>query len=215
MRLLIVPLSFLAFGLTTAWALGERWQVPGSLDAVVAWLRSYGEWAWLAASGVIAADAVLPMPSSPAMFTLGVIYGPAFGGLVGGTASLAAGLAGFGLVRALGPRGARWLVGEADLARAEAFYARWGFSAIALGKAVGGPAEWVVVLAGLSRMPARTVVLAIAIGAFPAGFTMAALGALAVDEPALSLAITVVVAAAVLWLARRLARAEAGPPRAP
>lgn len=204
MRLLIVPASFLAFGLTTAWALGERWQVPESLEAVVAWLRGYGEWAWLAASGVIAADAVLPMPSSPAMFTLGVIYGPALGGLVGGTASLVAGLAGFGLVRGLGPRGARWLVGAADLARAEAFYARWGFSAIALGKAVGGPAEWVVILAGLSRMPARKVMLAIAIGAFPAGFTMAALGALAVDRPALALGLTVAVVVAVLWLGRRL-----------
>lgn len=214
MRLLIVPLSFLAFGLTAAWAFGERWQVPESLDAVVAWLRGYGEWAWLAASGVIAADAVLPMPSSPAMFTLGVIYGPALGGLVGGTASLLAGLTGFGLVRALGPRGARFVVGDADLARAEAFYARWGVTAVALGKAVGGPAEWVVVLAGLSRMPVRRVVLAIAIGAFPAGFSMAALGALAVDRPLLALAITVAVAAAVLWLGRRLVHGPTGAPQA-
>jgi hypothetical protein len=112
-RLLIVPLSFLAFGLTAAWAFGERWQVPESLD-----------------------------------------------------------------------------------------------------EAVSGPAEWVVVLAGLSRMPARRVVLAIAIGAFPAGFSMAALGALAVDRPLLALAITVAVAAAVLWLGRRLVHGPTGAPQA-
>jgi uncharacterized membrane protein YdjX (TVP38/TMEM64 family) len=203
-RLLLVPLGLLAFGFTLMNTVGSGVEVPESMEEVAPWLRGFGSWAWLAAGGVITADSILPMPSAPAMFSLGVIYGPLLGGLVGSLASLLAGLIGFGIVRFMGPRGVRWLVGDADLARAETFYDRHGLVAVALGKAVGGPAEWVVILAGLSRMPTGRVVMAIALGAVPAGFVMAALGALAIDRPWLALVLTVTVAAAVVFLGPRV-----------
>ncbi|NNL65779.1 MAG: VTT domain-containing protein [Myxococcales bacterium] len=203
MRLLLVPLCFLGFGLTFMNTFGAGLEVPESLDEVVPWLRGYGDWAWLVAGGMITADSVLPMPSAPAMFTLGVIYGPVLGGLIASLASLLAGLIGYGLVRWLGPRGLRWLVGDADLVRAESFYDRYGIVAVALGKAIGGPAEWVVLLAGVSRMPTGQVVLAIALGAIPAGVVMAALGALAIDQPLLAFVLTVTIAAVVVFFGPR------------
>jgi uncharacterized membrane protein YdjX (TVP38/TMEM64 family) len=212
-RLLLVPLLFLAFGLTVANTVGAGAEIPESLDEVVAWLRGYGRWLWLAAAGLIVGDSLFPVPSAPAMFTLGLVYGPLLGGLVASVASMLAGLIGFGIVRFFGPRGLHFLVGDADLARAERFYDRYGIVAVALGKAVGGPAEWLVLLAGLSHMSAGRVVLAIAIGAVPAGFVMATLGTLAIDRPLLSAVLTVAIAAAVLFVGPRLlgfATAEEG-----
>ncbi len=211
MRLLLIPLAFLAFGLTFMTTIGSGLEVPESMDEVAEWLRGYGPWAWAVAALVIAADSVLPMPTAPAMFVLGVIYGPLLGGFIGSAASTLAGAIGFGLVRFLGPRGARWVVGDADVARAEGFYDRYGLTAIVLGKAVGGPAEWVVLIAGLSRMPTSHVLLAIAVGAVPAGFVMATLGAMAIDRPWLSFGLTVGIAAAVVFAGQRLASVRSRP----
>lgn len=207
MRLLIIPLTLMALGFLLMSTLGSGVNIPESLDDLVPWLQGFEQWAWLAAGSVIAADSVLPMPSSPAMFTLGIVYGPWLGGVVGGVASVLAGLIGFGLVRALGHRGALWVVGDADLARAERFYERWGVAAVALGKAVGGPAEWVVILAGLSRMPTAQVLLGIGIGAFPAGFCMAWLGHMAIDRPELAGVLTLLIVLAVLVASHKLAPA--------
>jgi len=203
-RLLLIPLTFLVFGFTVMSTLGAGLEIPESLDAIVPWLQGYGAWAWLVAGGLIIADSIFPVPSSPAMMTLGVIYGPWVGGLMASIASTLAGLIGFGIVRFFGPRGLRFLVGDADLARAEGFYDRYGIAAVALGKAIGGPAEWVVLLAGVSRMPTGRVILAIAIGAVPAGFVMAALGSMAIDQPILAMGLTLGLAAGVVFAGPRL-----------
>ena len=61
----------------------------------------------------------------------------------------------------MGERGTVFLVGETDLERTRHFYERWGFARIAVGRVIGGPAEYLVVVAGLTRIPFRTVFLAI------------------------------------------------------
>lgn len=204
MRLLLIPLGFLAFGFLVMNTLGAGVEIPESLDEIVPWLQGFERWAWLVAGGLVVADSIFPVPSAPAMFTLGVIYGPLVGGIVASLASTLAGLIGFGIVRFFGPRGLRFLVGDADLARAEGFYDRYGIVAVALGKAIGGPAEWFVLLAGVSRMPAGRVILAIAIGAVPAGVVMATLGALAIDQPTLAAVLTLAIAAIVVFVGPRL-----------
>ena len=141
---MIVPAALIGTGALLTWLLGERLALPESFDEVVAWLRGHGAYAWAVAGGVIVADALLPVPSAPATVALGIIYGWLAGGLLASGALMVAGLLGFGATRALGRRGARLLVGEADLARATAFYDRWGLVAVAAGRAVGGPAEWAV-----------------------------------------------------------------------
>ena len=117
MRLLIVPAVWLASGAMLTWVLGDTLSLPSSFDEVVAWLRGHGAYAWAVAAAVIVADAFLPVPSTPALASLGIIYGWLAGGLVASGALMVAGLLGFGTTRALGQRGARLLIGEADLAR--------------------------------------------------------------------------------------------------
>jgi uncharacterized membrane protein YdjX (TVP38/TMEM64 family) len=204
MRVLILPAAFFGVSAVLVWIFGERIVFPEDTDGVVTWLRSHHRHAWVVGSAVILGDALLPMPSAPAMYSMGIIYGSVIGGFIGGAASVIAGLIGFGATRALGRRGAIFLVGEKDLQRMEGFYERWGLYAVAFGRAVGGPAEWAVILAGLSRMPFLQVLGALCIGGFASGFVMAALGAMAVTQPLLATAITVGLLIAALYAARLL-----------
>jgi uncharacterized membrane protein YdjX (TVP38/TMEM64 family) len=203
-RLLLIPLLFVLASVLFALVLGDRFEIPGSFAEAVAWLRSFERWAWAVAMAVIIGDFLLPLPSTPALVSLGIIYGPLLGGLLGGIATTTAGLLAFGLTRALGRRGALYLVGEQDLARAQRFYDRWGVYAVALGRALGGPLEWLVLIAGISGMPVLRASVALLVGGFSAAFVTAWLGDIAVDRPALAIALVLVLAIALAWLARRL-----------
>lgn len=206
MRLLIFPALLFGIAALLTWTLGDHLVFPESFDDVVVWLRGHGAYAWAVGGGVILADALLPVPSTPAMFSMGIIYGPLLGGLVCGTASVIAGLMGFGATRLLGRRAALYLVGEKDLQRTEAFYERWGLYAVVFGRAVGGPAEWAVILAGLSRMPFLHVLGALVLGGFVSGLVMAALGAAAVTQPLMAVAISSLLLGAMLIAGRWLTR---------
>ena len=214
MRLLLIPLAFFLVSATAALVLGSRVEIPESFAEAVAWLRSFDRWAWAVAMAVIVGDFLLPLPSTPALVCLGIIYGPWLGGLLGGVATTSAGLLAFGTTRALGRRGALYLVGEQDLARAQRFYDRWGVYAVALGRALGGPLEWLVLIAGISGMPLLRASVALLVGGFSAAFVTAWLGDLAVDRPALAIALVLVLVLTLAWLARRLlattARSAAG-----
>ncbi len=206
MRLLILPTLLLGFSSLFLWGLGDRLAFLDEFDAVVAWLRAQGGYAWAVGAGVILSDAVLPAPSTLTTFALGIIYGPLLGGAIGGLASVLAGVLGFGATRLLGRRGALWLLGERDLARTQAFYERWGLYAVVLGRAIGGPAEWAVILAGLSNLRFLPVLGALCLGGFGSGFVMAALGAMAVTHPLAAVAASAALLTAILlvghWLRR-------------
>ena len=208
MRILLIPLLFVLVSTLLMVALGEHLDVPESFGEAVAWLRSFERWAWLVAMAIIIGDFLLPLPSTPALVGLGIVYGPVAGGLIGGVATTIAGLLAFGLTRSLGERGALRIVGARDLARAQRFYDRWGTYAVVLGRAIGGPAEWLVLIAGISKMPTTRALVALAFGGFSAAFVNAWLGSLAVVRPALSLTLVVALALALAWTARRLASAE-------
>jgi uncharacterized membrane protein YdjX (TVP38/TMEM64 family) len=75
---------------------------------------------------------------------------------------------------------------------------------VALGRAIGGPLEWLVLIAGISGMPFARALAALLAGGFSAAFVTAWLGDLAVDRPALALTLVLVLAVALAWLARRL-----------
>ena len=209
MRLLLIPLLFVLLSSLIALALGSQIEVPGSFAEAVAWLRSFERWAWAVAMGVIIGDFLLPLPSTPALVTLGIIYGPLLGGLLGGIATTSAGLLAFGVTRALGRRGALFLVGARDLALAQRFYDRWGIYAVVLGRAIGGPAEWLILVAGISRMPFSRVLVALVVGGFSASFVTAWLGDLAVNRPLLAITFVILLAVFLAWLSRRLLSASA------
>lgn len=208
MRLLLFPLLFVLLSGLVALGLGSQVEVPGTFAEAVAWLRSFERWAWAVAMGVIIGDFLLPLPSTPALVSLGIIYGPLVGGLIGGVATTSAGVLAFGLTRALGPRVALYLAGERDLARAQRFYDRWGVYAVSLGRALGGPLEWLVLIAGISGMPFSRALVALLVGGFSAAFVTAWLGDLAVERPALAISLVIAFAGGLAWLARRLLAAS-------
>jgi len=198
MRILIIPALFLSIGALVVWLFGERLEFPESIAESQAWLQSFDSFAWAVGSALIIGDAVLPIPSDATIFSMGVIYGGFVGGVIGGTASSIAGLLGYGVTRLLGEKGAVFLVGEKDLHRARVFYERWGFAAIALGRAIGGPAEYLVVVAGLTRIPFQKVLAAILTGAYSAAFCMSFLGAYSLIEPWLAIGLAVLLLLALM-----------------
>ena len=208
MRLLLFPLAVMLTGTTVAWLFADQLALPEDYDAVVTWLRSHGDYAWAVGSLVILGDAILPLPSTPAIFAMGLIYGPVVGALISGTAMVLASLIGYGALRALGRRAAVAVIGEDDLARTERFYERWGVAAIVAGRVIGGPAEWAVIFAALSGMPFRRVLLATCGGAFAASAVIATLGAMSAFEPELAVGITLALLGVFLLVSRGMARAS-------
>ena len=202
MRLLLFPIILFALGGTLAWAFADQLAMPEDYAELVTWLRAQGDYAWAVGLLLILGDALLPVPSAPAMFAMGVIYGPLLGTLISGTAMVLASLIGYGSLKLLGRGAAVRIIGEADLERTERFYERWGMIAVIFGRAIGGPAEWAVIFAGLSNMPFRKVLGAISIGAYVASAVVASLGAMSVFEPVLALAISLAALAAIVLLSR-------------
>jgi uncharacterized membrane protein YdjX (TVP38/TMEM64 family) len=211
MRLLIIPAFTLTLSVVLFLTVMQTTGIPTSFDEAVVWMRSFGDWLWIAASGVILADSFLIMPSDAAMMALGLVYGMAVGGVLSGLASVAGGLLAFGVVRALGEGFALWVVGERDLRLARGFYERWGAYAVATARAVGGPAENVILLAGLSRMRWRSVLAALCAGGIPAGVLKAGLGAFAEQHPITAILAAVLLAILATWVAQRLTRRFADP----
>ena len=209
MRILIIPALFISFGLLMLFLFGDRLVFPESVEESQLWLQGYGDIAWAVGAGMIIGDAVLPLPSDATIFTLGFIYGGFLGGLIGGTAASIAGLLGYGIARDLGEKGARFLVGDKDLERTRHFYARWGFLAIALGRAIGGPAEYLVVVDGLTPMPFRSVLAAIMTGAYATAFCMSYLGAFALSDPLLAVLLGVTLLLALIGMFHLLQRRHA------
>lgn len=203
MRLLIVPAIFMALSAALFFGVSQLAVIPESMDEAVRWLRGFDQWLWIAAIGVIVADSFLMMPSDAAMMALGLVYGTLAGGVLAGIGSVGGGMLAFGLVRRFGQGAGRRLVGERDLARARAFYRRWGGHSIAAARAVGGPAESVLVLAGLSHMHWRTVLLAMCIGGIPTGVLKAALGSVAEERPIAALLAALALALVASRAARR------------
>ena len=206
MRLILFPLILFAISSTLAWMFADQLAMPEDYGELVIWLRAQGDYAWAIGLLVIMGDAVLPLPSAPAMFAMGVIYGPLLGTLISGTAMVFASLVGYGALKLLGRSAAIRVIGEADVERTERFYDRWGMIAVIFGRAIGGPAEWAVIFAGLSNMPFKRVLGAICTGAYVASAVIASLGAMSVFEPALALAISLSILIAVVSLSRWMTR---------
>lgn len=212
MRLLIIPALFLLVSAAAAALLGDRIELPANFADTVEWLRGFDQWLWAVAMGAIIGDFLLPLPSTPALVALGIVYGPLWGGVLGGIATTIAGLLSFGITKALGRRGAVFLVGEADLRRAEDFYARWGVSAVVIGRAVGGPLEWLVLIAGIAGMPWGRATVAMLLGGLSSAFATAWLGHLAVDRPMTALALVGALAVCFAAVGRRILPPEGDRP---
>ncbi|MDX1548863.1 MAG: VTT domain-containing protein [Rhodothermales bacterium] len=168
----------------------------------VAWLRGYGPWAGVAGVLLLVSDLVLPVPGTVVMAALGYLYGPVAGGLLAAGGSFLSGAVGYGLCRALGRRGARWLLGARDLERGERLFARVGGWIVALSRWLPVFPEVVACMAGLTRMRAPVFFAALACGSLPLGFVFATIGHAGVERPVLAVVLSAGLPP-LLWLAVR------------
>jgi uncharacterized membrane protein YdjX (TVP38/TMEM64 family) len=175
---------------------GESWQWTS--EGAVAWLRNYGTWAWAVALGLLAADLFLPLPATAVMAALGFVYGPVVGGLIGGTGSLISGCLAYGLCRALGRGTAIKLVGADDLVKGERLFEHFGGWLVTLSRWLPLFPEVVACMAGLTRMPWSSFLIAMVCGCFPMAFTFAFVGHTGVEHPALAIGLSAIVPP-ILW----------------
>src|SRR5688572_7859529 len=167
MRIALLLVGFLAFGLVLFFIAG---------DALVerSWLDAFGRWTWLVAVGLLVADIVLPIPTTLIITVMGQKYGPIWGGLIGTLGSFSAGVIAYGLTRMLGPRFSRWLLAD-ELDDAERFFTEKGAFAVACSRWLPLLPEAISCMAGLARMPFGKYCLALLSGAVPMCFAYAAL----------------------------------------
>jgi len=183
---------------------GEAFEHLFSQEACARWFAGMRPWAWAAAIGLLVADLVLPVPATGVMAALGSVYGPALGGAVGAAGSMLAGMAGYGLARWGGKRLARRLADEAELARFQRFFDRWGGAAIIVSRAMPVLPEVVSVLAGLARMRFGRFAAALALGTVPTAVLFAWLGHLAREQPWWGMGVAVALPLAIWPLFLRL-----------
>jgi len=206
MRILLLPLIFISIGGLYFVFFGDIYPIPESPEDLLISLKSYKNQAWIVAICIIIGDVILPLPSDITIFTLGMLYGPLKGGALGSLATFIAGIIGFYIARLMGEKGALFLLGENDLAKANRFYEKWGFLAVALGRAIGGPAEYLVITAGLTKMKPVKVITAIFIGGVSSSFCMAYLGSQASGSPYLAVLAAVTLVVLLLAIFRFLSR---------
>lgn len=177
-----------------------------SSDGAAAWIRSWGAWGWLAVIGLLMSDLLLPIPATPVMSAAGYVYGPLLGGLISAVGSFCAGLAGYGLCRAFGRGIAVRLAGEKEMADHESLFRRSGPWLVAASRWLPLLPEVVSCLAGLTRMPVRVFVVALACGSIPLGFVYAAIGAAGQEYPRVALVLSVLAPVALWAIVRPLLR---------
>ena len=117
-------------------------------------------------TALLAADVLLPVPSSLIMIGNGSVFGTMQGSLVSLIGGLAASLTGWGMGR-LGSQSLQRYVGEEGLARAHTFLQRWGDLAILLSRPIPVLAEAVAILCGSLRVSPFRLVVFSALGLYP------------------------------------------------
>ena len=129
-------------------------------------LAAGGTTAALLGVALLVADAVLPVPSSLVMISLGALYGPFLGAALSLVGRFGMSVTGLALGRAGAPVLLK-LIGRRRAAHAEDLVDRWGALAIVFSRPVPLLAETVVLTAGAARLPWRPAIAAAFVGALP------------------------------------------------
>ncbi|MCC7185735.1 MAG: VTT domain-containing protein [Acidobacteria bacterium] len=160
---------------------------------------------------LLAVDIVLPVPSSLVMIASGALFGVIPGAAISLTGSLLGEWLGFELARRFGLPAARWIAGDADLARLQAVMHTHGIAAVVASRALPVLMETLSVVAGLSGMSRRAFLWSSLVGTAPIVIVYAWAGAWSRDAgtvvPAIIMLLAVAGAGWIAWRAARHARA--------
>ncbi len=182
------------------------------LAATMAFLQTpHSRWLLaVALAGLLAADIVLPVPSSLVNLAAGSLLGLGAGTAVSWTGLMVSSGVGYLLGQGASATALARLVGQSEgrAAQATAAYGHWGLMVC---RGVPVLAEASVVLAGFHRMPWRRFLAVCALSNLGIAATYSALGAYAVDTGSFLLAFAgaVCVPALGLFLTRKLRAAPA------
>ncbi|WP_406699061.1 VTT domain-containing protein [Singulisphaera sp. Ch08] len=197
-KLIILIVALVALILTPYFLWHDRMDAYFASESYQQWLISAKPYAWLIAIALIIGDLVLPIPTSPIMASLGVMYGTLLGGLIGAIGSVLAGITAYGVARLLGRRGIELLASEKELAEFRDFFDSWGTAGIIASRAFPVVPEVMTLLAGTAHMHFGRFVLALVVGSVPVGFLMAWVGEAAGQSSTLLLVMTLLPAG--LWV---------------
>ncbi|MEW6321523.1 MAG: VTT domain-containing protein [Acidobacteriota bacterium] len=182
--------------------------------AIRAWVEQAGTGAAFVVVGLLAADIVLPVPSSLVMILSGAAFGVVWGSALAFVGSVGGEWLGFELVRRYGRRASARIAGDADVARLERIFARNGVLVVAVSRALPVVMETVSVVAGLSGMSRRAFLLASAAGTAPIVVIYAYAGVMSRQLDSVVPAVVILIAVALGgWLAYRHRLAPPPPAR--
>lgn len=166
------------------------------------WLREWGKWAWLIAILLLIFDLLLPIPGTAVMVTLGLVYGPVLGGVIGSFGSITSGYLAYILCKKYGRRVAVRIAGLQALEKSEKIFQKTGAWLVVLSRWLPVMPEVIACMAGLSRMPTRLFLASLATGSIPLAFVFSVIGASSQENPRLTFILSVL-APVVIWLCVR------------
>ncbi|HEX2036096.1 MAG TPA: TVP38/TMEM64 family protein [Chloroflexota bacterium] len=178
----LVGLAVVAILAVPAWreALGAGLATldPRASDRLRDYLRSFGPWAPAVSFLLMVAQSVVaPLPAPVITIANGYLFGAFWGGLLSWTSAMAgAGLC-FGLARALGRPVVGRLAGDGPLAKTDAFFVRYGTSAVLIARLIPIVSfDAISYAAGLTRMGLASFLIATGVGQIPATVVYSVLG---------------------------------------
>jgi uncharacterized membrane protein YdjX (TVP38/TMEM64 family) len=202
MRALLVTVARVAFVVGLITLLVRRFELP-VLEDPSPWLGQIGPPAAVVGIGLLLFDVLLPVPSSLVMMAHGALYGVLIGTLLSLAGSVGAAALGFWIGRQGGPLLAK-LVPADQLEQTGRLLERWGSLAIIASRPVPILAETMTIVAGTSPMTWRKLLVAAALGTFPAALLYATAGGTGADpEDNFQLVALAMLLATGLWLTGR------------
>jgi uncharacterized membrane protein YdjX (TVP38/TMEM64 family) len=182
---------------------------PTFLSDPRVWMEARSVGAALAGVGMLVVDVVLPIPSSLVMILNGALFGILVGTLLSLLGALGAAIIGFLMGRRGGPLLVRFVPPE-DRERADRLLQDWGMLAIIATRSIPLLAETVIIMAGASSIPWRTMLLATLLGSLPMSLLYAITGATAATfaNGLLSFSMVLLIAG-LFWVIGRRAHSKA------
>ena len=146
--------------------------------AATTWIADAGVGGAITIGLLLAADILLPVPSSLVMVLSGAAFGVWWGALLSLAGSIGGEWLGFELARKFGVSLSTRLVGEKDMADMRVVMARHGAVAVMVTRALPVVMETMSVVAGLSAMKRSTFLITSLAGTLPVALAYAYAGAL-------------------------------------